>query len=158
MSKLLEHARRELALANLPATDKDVSASDAMAQMIADDVLELIETLAKQGHSGGSVRVCLDLFNTLACYEPLSPLTGAPEEWHEVDLDTRLLQNIRCSRVFKEVATGRAYDIHGIIFKDKDGCCYAGEGSAVEVTFPYTPVTKIVNREGVSNGAHDVGP
>jgi hypothetical protein len=111
-------------------------------KMVVEDVLELLEVFAKQGHSGGSAPVIAGLFAKLARYEPLVPLTGKPDEWIEVA--EGMWQNARCSHVFKD-ANG-AYDIDGIIFEDSDGSRYTNRDSRVPVTFPYTPQRQYIRR------------
>ncbi len=109
---------------------------------VGEAVMALIRVFAAQKHSGTSASLVLSVFKDLARYEPLSPLSGADDEWIEVD--PGLWQNRRCSRVFKE-KDGIAYDIKGIVFRDTDGICYTNSSSRVMVTFPYKPETKIVD-------------
>lgn len=132
---LVDHAKRELQAAGL--FDKD-SAYDGM---LAESVMELVEVFAKQGHSGMSAPMCIRLFERVAMFEPLGPLTGAPEEWNEVG--PGIYQNNRCSHVFKE--NGEAYDSEGRIFREPDGSCYQSIESRVPVTFPYTPKREYVD-------------
>lgn len=115
---------------------------DESNQWMRDNVLELIDVFAKQGHSGMSASYAISLFEKLARHEPLAPITGADSEWVEVGEGVH--QNRRCSHVFKE-ADGRAYDIDGKIFRDPDGSCYTNKDSRVYVTFPYTPKREYVD-------------
>jgi hypothetical protein len=138
MSNLIEHARTELAAAGFkPQPGKPI-----IEKMVVEDVLELLEVFAKQGHSGSSAPMIVSLFKKLALFEPLAPLTGNPDEWIEVS--EGLWQNIRCSHVFKD-ATG-AWDIYGMIFEDSDGSRYTNRDSRVPVTFPYTPHRQYILR------------
>lgn len=116
MSNLIRHAEREINLAGLNLPTADYGGATAI------QLMSLIETFAAQGHSGGSAQMVIEAFNRLARYLPLTPLTGADDEWGPSP-DERRLQNLRCSRVFKHLPTGRAYDVT----TDRD------------VTFPYTP-------------------
>lgn len=125
-SNLVKHARRELELAEY--FDGDVN------EMMANDVLELITVFSKQGHSGGSAPFCLRLFNQLASFKPLGPLTGKDDEWNEVS--DGLWQNRRCSSVFKDGE--HAYRIDGKVFRDPNGSCWTNSDSRVDVAFPYT--------------------
>lgn len=134
MSNLLEHAKRELALAKM-----DESLYEDLLPKL---VLELIETFANQGHTGMSAPITISLFTDLASYKPLTPLTGADDEW--TDVGDGLLQNIRASHVFKE--NGKAYNITGRIFQDPDGLTWTNFDSRVPVTFPYMPKSEIVQR------------
>lgn len=114
---LKEHAKKELELAGLFDKDGDYDGS------VGPNVMALIELMASQGHSGGSAYMVRTLFWKLSGFEPLTPLTGADDEWHDPCGDG-LLQNLRCSHVFKEKATGKAYD---------------SAISPATIEFPYTP-------------------
>ena len=82
--------------------------------MIAKAVMELITVLSKQGHSGGSHWVLMEVFNQVANYKPLTPLTTDPKEWrkclseHGSD-DTRIWQSHRDSAVFSTDGGKTAY-------------------------------------------------
>lgn len=138
MSNLIEHARTELAAAGY----KVEPGRPVIEKMVVENVLELLEVFANQGHSGSSAPMIVSLFKKLALYEPLAPLSGKPEEWIEVS--DGLWQNVRCSHVFKD-ATG-AWDIDGIIFEDENGMRYTNRDSRVPVTFPYTPQRTYLKR------------
>lgn len=71
----------------------------------------------------------------------MTPLTGQDTEWTEIS--ENVFQNKRCSRVFKDGTI--AYDIEGLIFKDKGGNYYTNKNSKTRVTFPYIPSSKYVN-------------
>lgn len=144
MSNLIDHARIELAAAGY----KVEPGRPAIEKMIVEDVLELLEVFAKQGHSGSSAPMIVGLFRKLALFEPLTPLTGKPEEW--VEVADNLWQNNRCSHVFKD--KGGAWDIEGIIFEDQDGCRYTNRNSRVPVTFPYIPQRQYIKRHSARNG------
>lgn len=111
--------------------------------MLGEAVVELVEKFAEQGHSGMSAAFALRAFGKVANFEPLTPLTGDDDEWNQLDDDC--FQNKRCSRVFKD-ADGRAYDIKGRVFREPSGACFTNSESRVDVTFPYTPATEIVDR------------
>lgn len=127
-SNLIFHAEQELRAAGMFDEDSDY---DGMA---AHAVMELIQVFSRQGHSGFSANLVRGLFNKVAAYEPLCPLTGADDEW--VECSTGMFQNKRCSHVFKE--NGQAYDIDGRIFREPSGSCYTNRESRVNVTFPYS--------------------
>lgn len=101
-------------------------------------VVELISKLSDQGHSGMSAGFALALFNRLSRFLPLTPLTGEDDEWNEVGDQNGgpLYQNKRCPSVFKD--KDRAYNIEGIVFKDRDGSTWTNKDSHVTITFPYT--------------------
>lgn len=72
---LSEYARSELERAGLFKEDSDYDG------MLGTAVMELVETFAKQGHSGYSAHCVIDLFSTVASYKPLEPITSDPDEW-----------------------------------------------------------------------------
>ena len=144
---LIEHAKRELKLAGYDLNDIE----DDMNGWMAENVLELMEVFANQGHSGMSAPYCIELFSTLAKYDVLSPLTGEDNEWVDIWDSERgglggnsLYQNIRCSHIFKD-ETG-CYDIRGKVFKDQNDCTFTSKDSRVYIeAFPYTPKTEYVD-------------
>lgn len=130
-SSLYKHANRELEFAGY-------FDGDEMNKMMANHVLELVKVFATQGHSGLSAPFCIDLFSTLAKYEPLRPLQGTDDEWNQIS-DT-CWQNNRCSQIFKELmpdGSYECYNIEGRVFRDKNGCCYTNVNSRTPVEFPY---------------------
>lgn len=89
------------------------------------------------------------VLSKLMDYKPVSPLTGEDDEWFDYGDDTDL-QNIRCSSVFKNKITGKAYDIDGRSFSHPSYsfCSWIGftrGGCAPEVTFPYEPTKQYVH-------------
>lgn len=139
MSSLVEHAKVEFKAAGYIPLDQEQE--DGPNKWIQENIIELLETFGKQGHSGFSASYCISVFEKLARYEPLVPLTGEDWEWNEVG--TGMFQNKRCSHVFKE--NGQAYDIEGRIFRYPDGGCYTSGKSRVNITFPYTPKREYVD-------------
>jgi hypothetical protein len=137
---LIEHARREL---NAIGYSLDGPGKDGPDKWVMENVLELLETFSKQGHSGSSAPYVAALFQKLANYEPLCPLKGTDDEWNEVGHG--MWQNNRCSHVFKG-EDGVAYDIEAIIFKDSNGSCYINRDSRRNITFPYTPERVYLSR------------
>jgi hypothetical protein len=75
---LVEHAEREMKLIGL---DKKDAVYDGM---LYDAVMELVKVFAEQGHSGMSAGRTLFLFDKVARFKNLSPLTNSPNEWMEV--------------------------------------------------------------------------
>lgn len=106
---MMEWAKRELDLAGYKASEDP----DDINNWMRNDVLKLLEMFCEQGHSGSSAKYAIKLFETLANWKPLSPLTGADDEWTEVGPD--VWQNKRASNVFKG-EDGRAYWSDGIVF------------------------------------------
>lgn len=77
-SNLVQHAIREL---DLIGEDENADYDG----MIRDAVLGLVRTFSRQGHSGFSAGYTLSLVTRLLAFEPLSPLTDDPAEWHHVE-------------------------------------------------------------------------
>ena len=130
---LISHAKFEMR--------KMLDSEEDINREMGNNVLELIQTFADQGHSGMSAGFCVSLFKTLANFEPLGPITGEDDEWNEVS--EGCFQNRRCSHVFKQ--DGRAYDINGKVFREPNGCCFTNGDSRVPVTFPYIPKTEYID-------------
>ena len=145
MSNLKRHALMEFRAAGW--CDETGKFDDEMQEAICNHVLKLLEVFSDEGHSGSSAPYAINVFKTLAMFEPLVPLTGEDWEWTEVSDGT--FQNKRCSHVFKQADRfdGQAYDIDGIIFynwyKNENGekskSYFTGKESCVPITFPYTP-------------------
>lgn len=104
---LIEQAKDELKLINFGDQDSVV-------------MIDLLERFFDQWDSVGAVWAVAPILQRLIAGKPLSPLIGDDSEWLEVGHD--LLQNRRCSTVFKDKLTGRCYDI-----------------DAGDITFPYEP-------------------
>jgi hypothetical protein len=144
VSNLIAHAERELGNVGL-------AGDDGYDGMLVEAVLQHIKLFADQGHSGLSAAMTVGLLERLLRYEPLSPLTGADDEWVALDYGPDVAgQNVRCSHVFRR-ADGTAYDAEGRVFIDPDGDYLTGAGSRVEVTFPYTPTRVYQHRDAEGN-------
>jgi hypothetical protein len=145
-SNLVSYARRELTREGWLNFDDDGGIYDAM---IGEAVLELMRAFAVQGHSGASAPLVANLFDRLARFEPLSPLTGDDDEWNEVGPGR--WQNNRCSHVFRDSERfgGQAYDIQAVVFEDPNGDRWTSADSHQVIEFPYTPpkTPRIVRRE-----------
>lgn len=153
MSNLEQHALNEFRAAGW--VDDQGEYADEMQEAICKHVLALIKLFAEEGHSGSSAPYTISVFEKLAKFKPLVPLTG--EDWEWVDVAEQsgrtLWQNKRCSHVFKDV--NGAYDIQGKVFwewytdkvtGEKFKSYYTSRDSRTPVTFPYTPTTEYVER------------
>jgi hypothetical protein len=138
MSNLVKHAQRELEMAGLFDKEKDFYGG-----MTGESVLELIKVFAGQGHSGMSASIVNNLFNRLAKFEPINPITGADEEWNEIGDET--FQSNRLSAVFKKGKTGKPYYLDAIVWRTKESGSFTGmvEGitSSQNIKFPFLPKT-----------------
>lgn len=142
-SNLVIHARRELEIIQA-AANEDEGGIDEFQQAINEQLLEMVETFSGGGHSGGSAGYTIGLLPRLLSYEPLTPLTGADDEWVVVVDgpcgDSGLEQNSRCSHVFRE--DGVAYDIDAVVYRESNGVEFTGWDSARRVEFPYVPKSR----------------
>lgn len=96
----LEYARSELERAGLFDKDSDYEG------MVGDAVMEIMEKFGDQGHSGYSASMVTNILTRLMRFEPLSPITGADDEWTDISLHGESgikYQNKRLSSVFKDV-------------------------------------------------------
>lgn len=155
MSAMIEWAKKELDLAGY----KD-EGPDSINTWMRDGVLKLLEVFTDEGHSGMSAPFAINLFEKLASWKPLTPLTGADDEWTEVGPD--VWQNKRSSDVFKG-EDGRAYWMDGIVWwewtkdnpEDMNGEPYqiyfTNKESRVYIEFPWTHPDKPEYKEWVGD-------
>lgn len=111
-------------------------APDPMQDHMEENVLEIIDLVDAQGHSGFTHNYMLKLLIPLLENKPITPLTGKEWEWDVKDfLDEQILQNNRCSQVFK--VGDRTYNLFGKTFSDDGGdTWYTNQDSSVDITFP----------------------
>ena len=117
---------------------------DGMNRMMADHILTMVRAFTEEGHSGFSASYAANLLDKLLRFKPLTPLTGADDEWVSGHMDDDTKQNKRASHVFMD-ADGQAYDIQGKVFREPDGMTFTSGDSRVPVTFPYTPCIEYVD-------------
>jgi len=155
MGNLLDYAKHELDLIGMTE-----DAPDEINRMMRNHLLHMVEEFAKEGHSGMSASYALANLKLLLAFEPLSPLTGADDEWTQIEFGPDMKwQNKRCSRVFKR-DDGTAYDSESRVFWEwvtgEDGekfkSHYTSIDSRVDITFPYVPHTEYVERESGAEG------
>jgi len=98
LAGLVDHAESELKKAGLFDKDSDYNGAIGKA------VMELCETFSKQGHSGFSADCTLDLFDKVARFRTLTPITADSSEWSDVsDMNgSPMWQNKRDSRFFSK--------------------------------------------------------
>ena len=131
-----KHAKKEFDVLGWPGDCE-------MQELVCDNILELLKVFGEQGHSGSSAMYVLNLFNKLARFSPIAPLTGEDSEWNEVGEGA--FQNNRDSSVFKQGKDGKAYWLYGRMFKDRNGGTYSSYKSRVRVEFPWTkPKSKVL--------------
>lgn len=91
---LVAHAKSELERAGLFDKESDYDG------MLGKAVLELVEKFAEQGHSGMFASMTLSIFDEVARFKPLTPITNNPDEWMEVSQSEPMWQNRRSSDCF----------------------------------------------------------
>lgn len=120
---------------------------------VQENVLELLEVFAKQGHSGYSAPFVLSMFKKLASHEPLGPILCTDDEWNDVSEigsngDPVMYQNNRLSSVFKDGEDGKPYFLDAIVFVEGNGNSYTGSAyntkreritSSQTIKLPFTP-------------------
>lgn len=107
--------------------------SDEMQDWIEKCVLDILDLIASQGHSGFSHGYFLSLLIPLLKGKPATPLTGNDWEWNN---KYGLIQNKRCFSVFKD-PDGSAYYTEGYAFSDDGGKTYwTSRESRKTITFP----------------------
>lgn len=128
MSNLVKHAQKELELIGAFSEEDDFYGGET-----GKAVLELIQVFADQGHSGMSASIVRGLFNTLANFKPVSPLTLKDDEWTQRNNfedegagDNCSFQNIRNSAVFKNSKDGKPYYVDAFYKKTQTGTTWSG--------------------------------
>jgi hypothetical protein len=104
LSKLVEHARRELKLCGQYDEDPEY----------AESIIKAVEGFTSFGHSGGSASVAIDQLTRLLRHENLASLTDDPAEWTDRTAESGrpLWQNNRNSKAFSEDG-GQTYTLLG---------------------------------------------
>ena len=111
MSNLVAHAEEELRRAGLFDKDSDYEG------MIGEAVLKMVKGFAKEGHSGMSASWTLEIFNRVARWKTLTPITNDPSEWVEIGKEMMptgsktVWQNRRQSSLFSNDGGKTYYDI-----------------------------------------------
>lgn len=160
MNNYEKHAWQEFKAAGW--LDDEGKFKDDMQKDICDHVIKLLGVFASEGHSGTSAPYAVNLFQKLAMFEPIAPLTGEDWEWVEIcDASTdgvSVFQNKRASHVFKQSDrfNGQAYDIHGKVFwewytdpetGEKHESYYTSSESVIPIEFPYVPTREYIYKE-----------
>jgi len=122
MSRILKKAELELELAGLLSQE-----SDFYGGSTGKAVLELLEVFSKQGHSGMSAGIVVDIFKKLANHETLTPITGLDIEWGDKEDygDGPYQQNKRESGLFK-YADGRVNYVSALVKRTQNGGTWSG--------------------------------
>ena len=107
---------------------------DEMQNMIELDILEILDIICNQSHSGFSHEYLVNCLIPLLKDRPITPLTGNDWEWDiNVYGDD---QNKRCPKVFRR-KDGTAYNINGRAFSDNGGkTWFTNKESFKDISFP----------------------
>lgn len=148
---MIEKAKYELDLLLKNCEDAE---SLQIQKTINNNILDIVEMFAKQGHSGFTAEYCIPIIEKLLKQSFITPLTGSDDEWSEVS--PGLFQNTRESSIFKDAENfdGRPYYINGKAFSNDNGKTYFTNGdSAVVIEFPLNelPKTEYIILEGDEN-------
>jgi len=146
-SAIVKWARDELTL--LEDTCKNDPDALKMQQTVNENLMDLVRCISSGGHSFMSAGYTIDMFRRLAMQKPVTPLTGADDEWDEV-LDDRdgTQQNKRYFPLFrKNKDNSTAYDVESVIFSDDGGETWFGSAYLrkfyeTPIEFPYYPPTE----------------
>jgi hypothetical protein len=143
---LIEHAKTELQIAGLFDETGDFYGGHT-----GKAVMELIEVFSKQGHSGMSAPMVAELFNKLANYKTIQPITGKDEEWNDISEmygERELYQNKRCLGIFKEGKDGKPYYIHAIIKQDQNRACWSGMAWMNREDYKSGDISRMIGKQG----------
>jgi hypothetical protein len=75
---LYQHALQELKIAGLFDADSDYGG------MLGKAIMDVVEAFCKQGHSGGSASIVLQIMPKILAWENLTPITDDPAYWMNV--------------------------------------------------------------------------
>ena len=129
---------------------------DAIIRHFVPEILALYEAFGKSGQSGGSAPytagALADAIKKLCLQRPIAPITSEDSEWNDIsDMDNGTFQNNRCSAIFKDKKTGKAYYLDAISWKTQKGSTWHGttkEGITSRQfikSFPFKPKTFVID-------------
>lgn len=137
MTNTHNHAKQELDIMIAQHPDPE---NRATVEPFYNEILALAEKFGNSGQSGGSASMVAPylghVITELLLFQPISPLTGAPEEWMDVtDIGPAdgktIYQNRRNGVVFKEGIDGAPYFLDAIIFETPNGVRYSSNAGAI---------------------------
>ena len=115
--------------------DRIAKDEGGVQEMMNENILEIVRTFAKQGHSGLSASYAIARITRLLQFKPLSPLTGEEDEW--MKHSDGMLQNKRCFSVFKN-SDGTANYSNAKVFSYDGKTWFTNSDSCMPITFPFT--------------------
>ena len=129
MSNYEKHALREFEYAGWMKDGKWLKDDDGdnMQEYMCKQVLQLLRVFSKHGHSGTSHGYALNLFKTLAAFDPIGTIKCTDDEWNDLEWDERghtvighNYQNKRLSSVFKDGKEGKPYYLDAIVWSGEE--------------------------------------
>lgn len=129
-STLCQKAIREFELAGYINSDNE------MSKLMVNQVLETLAVFSSHNNSGFSAGIELKIFDILAHYKILTPLTFKDNEWDKIG--KYLWQNNRITSIFKDntgkihynnaycYKINRSYSYETEKWKEGNGICYSG--------------------------------
>lgn len=141
-SGLIDFAKSEFQRAGW--CDSNMKFECEMQGAVCRNVMDMLAVFSTEGHSGSSAPYTLNVFDRLAHWKPISPLTGSDDEWIQVGDDC--YQNKHCSSVFKKGKDGKAYWLDAYVFRVPNGCTFTSYRSRQFIEFPWSePDSQIVD-------------
>jgi hypothetical protein len=154
-SNLHDFAKKELELLVNSVENKGES---PLIKEFIPEILSLVDKFGNSGQSGGSAPytagAIISALKKLLMFDPISPVTGEPDEWDNGEIGEGVFQNRRCSSVFKEGKRGKPYYLDAIVWKTQKGSTWTGtaktrEGDNIRSrqfikSFPFTPKTFVI--------------
>lgn len=100
MSSINQWAKREIEIAcKRERGDKDPNEWDYGVECYK-SAFKAFESLMKDGHSGCSIVMTMNILNRLIQHKPLTSIEDTPDIWHEVGfVNTGIVKNLQCSRM-----------------------------------------------------------
>lgn len=102
----------------------------ALIEDFVPEMLALIDKFGHSGQSGGSAPytagAIVGALKKLLMFQPISPVTDEDEDWSDSLGDGTVLQNKRCSALFKQEKNGRPYYIDAIVWRTPKDMTYTG--------------------------------
>jgi len=140
-SNFIMHAEREFKRAGYEPLDSEQE--NGPNKWIQENVMELLQVFASQGHSGSSAPFCVNMFQKLASYKLLGPVNSA-EEFDFRDEEGRSRQSKTISAVFQD-ERGEYY-IDAVVLNTKTGGWHGnaehlGIPRHIYIKYPFTPKT-----------------
>lgn len=151
---LTKHAMSEFVAAGW--CDADGNFECDMQKLMCENVLDLLSVFSEQGHSGSSAPYAIYLFQKLASFSAIAPLTGVDSEWMDVGGD--YYQNKRDGTVFKKGVDGKAYWLDFYVFEKENGGRFTSSMSRQFIEFPWVKPDSVIVKVSVDKDGNTIYP